>query len=88
LDQGGQETAPMFCENSSSSKGVGQPLRTGRRFAIQSLRLSLCDSVLVEEFVIENGGRERVTVFAIVSRVLDADQPPLAEHVAVLLSGD
>src|ERR1700674_4452861 len=45
-------------------------------------------SVFVEKFVVEDGRCQLVRVFGFVNRVFGANQPSLAEHSTVLLSGD
>ena len=42
----------------------------------------------MQKLVIEDGGHQPEGVFGIVNRVLDANQPPLAKYIAVLLAGD
>ena len=80
----------MSQENSSSSTGAGQLLRKGAQRYIQGdfRGRGVCVSVLVQELVVEDRGRQSESVFDIVGRVLDANQSSLAKYIAVLLSGD
>jgi hypothetical protein len=89
--------------NFSSSQGLGQPpmiLRSEARersserlpeaMVWEHPQLLLSDSklILMQKFVIEDGCRQFVRVFDIFNRTFAANQPALAEYIAVLLAGD